>query len=67
MLNSPEEYRHWLKCYAQKLAINGDKGRMQELCQWLMGPVIRLVNITLLRLADFVPGNNEKNCIFTNT
>ncbi|RUS24136.1 TUP1-like enhancer of split-domain-containing protein [Jimgerdemannia flammicorona] len=39
ILNSPIEFRHWLRCYAQRLADEGAKKRVEELCNDLLGPV----------------------------
>ncbi|KAG0244912.1 HIR complex subunit [Actinomortierella wolfii] len=38
ILNSPVEYKQWLRCYAQKLAEDGANARVEELCKYLMGP-----------------------------
>ncbi|KAI8975693.1 TUP1-like enhancer of split-domain-containing protein, partial [Mycotypha africana] len=38
LLNSPEEYSRWMTYYARKLAKESAKGKVEELCRWLIGP-----------------------------
>lgn len=37
VMESPDEYCHWLRTYAKILSENGDKDRLDELCQELYG------------------------------
>ncbi|KAG0345255.1 HIR complex subunit [Podila humilis] len=39
VLQSPAEYKQWLRCYVQKLADEGAISRVEELCKYLLGPV----------------------------
>ncbi|XP_018099608.1 protein HIRA isoform X2 [Xenopus laevis] len=41
MLQSSQEYRHWLLIYAQYLVNEGFEQRLREVCQDLLGPVHR--------------------------
>ncbi|KAJ1658482.1 HIR complex subunit [Dispira simplex] len=38
-LNSPNEFRYWLCCYAKRLADENAQERVTELCNWLLGPL----------------------------
>ncbi|CAO3610025.1 unnamed protein product [Mucor hiemalis] len=38
LLNSPSEYIEWMMYYAKKLSEENAKEKVEELCQWLMGP-----------------------------
>lgn len=37
VMESPKEYLHWLKSYVKLLTDQADKGRLEELCQALLG------------------------------
>ncbi|KAF9413406.1 HIR complex subunit [Podila epigama] len=41
VLQSPSEYKQWLRCYVQKLADDGAVARVEELCKYLLGPVYK--------------------------
>ncbi|KAG2226895.1 hypothetical protein INT45_010174 [Circinella minor] len=38
LLDSPVEYRDWLKQYARRLARENEVEKIKELCRWLAGP-----------------------------
>jgi hypothetical protein len=40
-LKSPTEYKHWLLAYVRRLVQEADIRRLQETCEFLLGPMYR--------------------------
>ncbi|ORX96151.1 hypothetical protein K493DRAFT_351041 [Basidiobolus meristosporus CBS 931.73] len=55
LLQSPAEYRHWLLCYARRLADEGAELRAEDLCRELLGPLYRLSNSKTMTTSKWNP------------